>query len=432
MSDSLIPAVPLLGCLADDITGATDLALNLAQGGMRVEQWLTQPTVDELQASTVDAVVIAEKIRSIPPAEASQIAKSAVENLRAAGIKRFYFKYCSTFDSTPRGNIGPIAETLHELLAAEQTVFCPAFPRNGRTVYEGHLFVNGKLLNESGMERHPLNPMTDACLPRVLAAQTNHPVGLLNYDDVSSGPEQINVCLAKLRSAGKPFVICDTCDETHLRQLAEAVYDLPLVTGGSGLAQFLPDAYRRHGLLSEVVDRPALSQVTGPSLILSGSCSATTNRQVERINQRIPSFRVDVPTLMEQPEHVRAELRHFQDQQADKTAALIYSTAAPERVAEWQNLYGREAVAESVEKVLAEVAVRAISELGTRRLILAGGETSGAVTQRLGIRRLRIGPEICPGVPWTETMEDQPLLLACKSGNFGDDNFFSHALEMLP
>lgn len=423
---------PLLGCVADDVTGATDLALSLTQGGMRVVQWLGVPGTGEAAGPEADAVVVALKSRSVPAPEAVRVSLAAWESLRSAGCRRFYFKYCSTFDSTDAGNIGPVAEALLDALGAAQTVFCPAFPEAGRTVYAGHLFVHGALLNESGMQDHPLNPMRDPDLVRVLGRQTGGEVGLLGYHDVATGPAAITGRLDALRRGGRPLAVTDALDEGHLRNLAAACADMPLVTGGSGLTRFLPAAYRERGLLGGEPHEAELPTAAGRAAVLSGSCSRATQGQVERFAARAPVWRVDIGTLMQDPDGARRAVFAWASEQPTDRPVLVTSTAGPAAVAAAQGQFGREQVAAAVESFHAHVARALVDELGVRRLVVAGGETSSAVAAGLGVRALRIGPAIAPGVPWTESVGGPKLALAFKSGNFGGDDFFRDALGMLP
>jgi uncharacterized protein YgbK (DUF1537 family) len=424
----------LLGCIADDFTGATDLANMLVRGGMRTVQCLGVPEQAEIPLDA-DAVVVALKSRSIPARDAIELSLRALRALQAAGIRRFLFKYCSTFDSTDRGNIGPVAESLMEALGVEQTVFCPALPENGRTIYMGHLFVNGRLLNESGMQHHPLNPMTDADLARVLQRQSSRRTGLLTFDDVTRGPQAITERIAAFKEAGIALVVADAVNEQHLRDLGRAVANMPLITGGSGIAIGLPDAYRQAGLLQRQSSAAELPRVAGRAVVLSGSCSAATQRQVRAFLQRSPGYAIDVRAAVTGQPVARSAIEWAAEQHRTKKLAddpvMIYSTAAPDDVAALQHEFGREKVAKAVEQTLADVA-RGLVELGVRRFVVAGGETAGAIVEALGVRALRIGLQIDPGVPWTESLGQPPLALALKSGNFGSDDFFHKALEMLP
>ena len=348
---------PVLGCIADDVTGATDLAINLVQGGFRVVQFFAIPSAAELAEIDADAVVVGLKTRSVPPSEAVSATLQALDVLRDAGMKRFFFKYCSTFDSTAQGNIGPVAAALLEALAIPQTILCPAFPRGGRTVYQGHLFVHGMLLHESGMERHPLNPMTDANLKRWLEKQTDLIVGLLRYKDLAESAESR---LHDLEQDGVRLVITDACDDAQLDVLANATTKMKLLTGGSGIARFLPKAYRTSGLVRSENYQPELPAVRGRGLILAGSCSSATNRQVARMKEQCPAFEVDPSRLISSSgTTAEAELERLLAwaNGCDRDRPLlIYSTANPERVAELQNEYGGAIVAEAVEHLLASAA----------------------------------------------------------------------------
>ncbi|MDF2095867.1 3-oxo-tetronate kinase [Aquibaculum arenosum] len=418
----------LLGCIADDVTGASDLASTLVREGMRTVQVLGVPASDWTPPD-VDAVVVALKSRTAPVAEAVRQSLEALEWLRGAGARQIFFKYCSTFDSTDAGNIGPVAEALLEALGGEQTIYCPAFPTNGRSIYQGHLFVGDRLLSESGMENHPLTPMTDADLVRVLGRQTRHPVGLVPYASVSGGAEAIRTALDELRAEGKRHAIVDALDDAHLRAIGKAVADLSLVTGGSGVALGLPENFRRSGLLqAEVSD--ALPEIAGAAAVLSGSCSRATNAQVAHFAAKRPALRLDPLALARGAQSVETILDWARPKMGAEPI-LIYATAEPDAVAAVQSELGREAAGTLVEETLAGVA-KGLVAAGLRRLVVAGGETSGAVVAALGIAALRIGPEIDPGVPWTATLGEPPLLLALKSGNFGTVDFFEKAFRQLP
>ncbi len=422
---------PILGCIADDVTGATDLALNLVQGGMRVVQWLRPPSELEPGDLDADAIVVALKTRSVAPDVAIQQSLSALTALRKSGCQRFYFKYCSTFDSTDTGNIGPVAEALLQELNSPQSIFCPAFPAAGRTVYSGQLFVNGRPLHESGMQHHPLNPMRDSDLVRVLGRQARKTVGLIDYHVTSKGPQAIKDKLTQTSNDDESLIIVDALDEQSLNNIAIACADMPLVTGGSGLARFLPEAYRSRGLLSSSPTQPSTKLASGRTAILSGSCSQATRHQIGLQKERSPSMGIDVVELMQFPELMRQSIVSWVDEQPREEPVMIYSTDTPANVSNLQNRFGQTEVANQVEALLAGVAKSLVNELGVTRLIVAGGETSSAVANALGVKAIRIGPEIAPGVPWTESLDDDRLAFAFKSGNFGGDNFFQDALEML-
>lgn len=433
-SASLLPdRRPFIGCIADDVTGATDLAINLAQGGVRVVQLLGVPSAGLLnEVAAYDAVVIALKTRSIPAEQAIDRSLEALKALQQLGVERFYFKYCSTFDSTPDGNIGPVAEALMDALGVETTVYCPAFPRAGRTVYRGHLFVGDRLLNESGMENHPLNPMTDADLVRVLSAQTTRSVGLVGYPTPVANAEAVRDAIASV-GGRQAHLIVDACDDSHLESIAKAVADLRLVTGGSGLARYLPPAYVERGLLSEAAALSRAPEVAGRSLVLAGSCSTATQAQVAAAAEQMPVCRVDVGALMHEPDAEKRRILAWAGSQDSESPLLIASTDTPDAVRSLQASYDPDAVATAIETLMGSLAHRMTEHEGVRRVIVAGGETSGAVAAALEIAALEIGPEIAPGVPWTRTIgRDPELAVAFKSGNFGGSDFFMSALEMLP
>lgn len=423
----------VLGAIADDFTGATDLANNLVRAGMRCVQVIGVPTA-ETDIGDIDAVVVALKSRSCPAGEAVKESLAALEWLQAQGARQIFFKYCSTFDSTDAGNIGPVSDALLERLGAAQTVMVPAFPVNGRTVYQGHLFVGDRLLSESGMEHHPLNPMTEADLVRFLSRQTPHPVGLAARPVLARGADATRAHLRSLAEQGVRHVICDTLDEQDLEVIAEAVVDMPLVTGGSGLGQALPRQYRRRGWLEDVADPGWLAPSSGGALVLSGSCSRTTLGQVDHFLEHHPGFALDPLALAEGESHLAEALAFARAQLAGGGPVLVYASADAERVKAAQTALGAERAGRLVEEALGRLATQLVEE-GVRRLVVAGGETSGAVVSALGLRILRIGEQIDPGVPWTQTPREgqgEPLSLALKSGNFGGVDFFTRAFEVLP
>lgn len=420
----------LLGCIADDLTGATDLSLTLSQEGLRSVQ-CTGLTSAALDLSGVDALVIALKSRSIPAEQAVAQSLEAARRLRALGARRLLFKYCSTFDSTPAGNIGPVTEALLDAVAGGPTIACPAFPRAGRTVYAGQLFVNGVPMAESPMKDHPLNPMYDSDLRRVLGRQARRSVGLIGFEDVQGGPDRIRAALAREAGAGRPLCIVDALTDGHLRDIGAAVADLPLVTGGSGIAMGLPAAYLAAGLLEQLTPPPrVMAAPAGRAAILAGSCSDATRVQVARARAAgLPALQLDAARIAAGSQAV-ADVLGWVDAQPEAQPLLVFSSADPEVVREAQARLGREAAGAMVEDVLAGTA-RGLLGRGFTRLIVAGGETSGAVVQALGARSLAIGPEIDPGVPWTRTLEGPDLALALKSGNFGAPDFFLKAWASL-
>lgn len=417
----------ILGVIADDFTGATDVAGMLVGAGMRTVQVIGVPQGPMPDA---DAVVVALKSRTCPPAQAVAQSLEAMRALQAAGAKQIYFKYCSTFDSTPQGNIGPVADALMDALGADIAIACPAFPDNGRTVFRGHLFVGDVLLSDSGMRDHPLTPMADANLVRVLQPQTRRRVGLLAQPVVSRGADAVREQLQALREAGVGLAVADAVANDDLLTLGEACADLPLVTAGSGVALGLPPAYARRGWLSPDATSAQLMPVEGPAAVLAGSCSQATQGQVANwIAAGHAALRLDPLALASNPQHA-------QDLQAQALAALaqgpvlVYATADAASVKGVQDRLGTAAAGELVEHALAGLS-QALVGAGVRRLVVAGGETSGAVTQALAQSQLRIGAPICPGVPWTQgTWQGEPIWLALKSGNFGGPDFFAQALRL--
>ncbi len=421
----------LLGCIADDFTGGTDLAGMLVKAGMRTVQMIgvpTSPVPDD-----VDAVVIALKSRTNPVAEAVAESVTALRWLQAAGCRQFFFKYCSTFDSTPKGNIGPVAEALMEALGTDFTIACPAFPANGRTIYKGHLFVGDLLLSDSGMRNHPLTPMTDASLVRVLQQQVHRKVGLVDAATVARGSAAVGDRFAELQREGCGFGIVDALSDADLEAIGAACADLPLVTAGSGIALGLPANFRRRGLLHRETAADALPATGGWRAVVSGSCSIATQGQVAAMRAVHPAFNVD-PLRLAQGADVVGEALDWSAPRLRREPVLIYATAAPEAVKQIQAQLGVERAGSMVEDALAAIA-RGLVELGVGQMIVAGGETSGAVVKALGIQGLLIGPEIDPGVPWTAALQDDrvgpPLALALKSGNFGTGDFFLKAWALL-
>jgi uncharacterized protein YgbK (DUF1537 family) len=423
----------LLGCIADDFTGATDLANMLVRGGMRTVQTIGVPASSETLEA--DALVVALKSRTIPAADAVAQSLAALDWLRAQGCRQFFFKYCSTFDSTDAGNIGPVTDALLDALSANGnvnafTIACPAFPENGRTIFRGHLFVGDTLLNASGMENHPLTPMRDANLVSVLQRQTRSKVGLVRYDAVARGVSAVRESFDTLRDEGVRMAIADAVSDADLYVLGEACADLTLITGGSGVALGLPANFRRAGLLEEQGDAAQLPPVDGLSAVLAGSASKATNAQVAEWRATRPAFRID-PLAAARGENVVEQALAFAQPYLDKAEPmLIYATATPDEVKAVQRELGVNEAGHLVESTLAAIA-RGLRERGVRKFVVAGGETSGAVVQALDVHTLRIGAQIDPGVPATATTGAEPLALALKSGNFGTTDFFEKALRHL-
>ena len=421
----------ILGCIADDFTGGTDLANNLVRAGMRTVQLIGVP---EGEAPGCDAAVVALKSRTAPVDQAVAQSLAAARWLRAQGATQIYFKVCSTFDSTPQGNIGPVTEALMDELGADFVVVTPAFPENGRTIFKGHLFVGDQLLSDSPMKNHPLTPMTDANLVRVLQAQLDpargRRVGLVDYRVVAQGAQAIAQRIDALRADGITLAIVDGLGDDDLRRLAMASARLPLVVAGSGLAIGIPAL---HGLQPDA--RAAMLPLAGGHrAVVSGSCSAATNAQVAAfIAAGGQAFALDPLQLAAASDAVVQQALAWARSLLGAAPVLVYATAAPDAVRAVQQQLGAERAGVLVEQALSRIAVGLV-DAGVGQLVVAGGETSGACVQTLGITQLRIGPQIDPGVPWCHAATPrrrEGLHLALKSGNFGGSDFFSRAFELL-
>lgn len=418
----------LLGAIADDFTGATDLCSMLVRGGMRTVQLIGVPRPGE-PAPDADAVVVALKSRTAPVRQAVEESLTALQWLRGIGCEQFFFKYCSTFDSTDAGNIGPVADALIAALGGGFALACPAFPANARSVYQGHLFVGSVLLNESGMEHHPLTPMTDPNLVRVLGRQTDGTVGLVPFVTVDQGAAAIREAMTALQAQGRRYAIVDAVSDRHLMAIGEAAAEHKLITGGSGVAMGLPENFRRAGKLPER-DAALLPGVTGAAAVLAGSCSRATLGQLDYARERVPVLQLD-PLGTPDAARLAAGARDWIADRLGDKPIVIAASAPPEQVAELQRRLGRDGAGALIEQAMASIADDLVAR-GVRRLVVAGGETAGAVVSRLRVHSLRIGGEIDPGVPWTYAEDSgTPLLMALKSGNFGAHDFFLKAFEVL-
>ncbi|WP_255954275.1 3-oxo-tetronate kinase [Streptomyces odontomachi] len=473
------PRHPLLGCIADDFTGATDLAGNLVRAGYRTTLIVgareAAPTPGQPPAAAVasapgpaagataagvrgrgagetagpapgaagampsdapDAVVVALKTRTVPPEEAVRAALDAHRGLAALGCERFWFKYCSTFDSTPGGNIGPVIDALLAATGAPWTIACPAFPDNGRTVYQGHLFVADRLLSESGMRHHPLTPMTDPDLVRVLAAQTRHPVGLLPHPVLRAGDAALRAHVDRLVADGTRIVVTDVLGNDDFAPLLRATARLPLLTGGSGLALALPPPSGRTpdtapAAAADPGRAARIPVAAGPAAVLAGSVSDATLAQTAYARARLPHRRIPVDALLDDPEGTVADAVAWARGRAGPRPVLLYSADDRDQVRRAQRRFGTERSAAAVEGALAACA-RELVDAGFGRLLVAGGETSGAVVTALGVRRFTIGRAIAPGVPWTAAgYRGRTVNLALKSGNFGAEDIFVTAQDVL-
>ncbi len=439
-----------LGIVADDFTGATDIASMLVRGGLRTVQVIGVPQGPvPAEVAQADAVVVALKSRTTPAALAVADSLAALRWLQDAGARQFIFKVCSTFDSTPAGNIGPVTEALLAALTGPpgpprggpaQALVCPAFPENGRTVFRGHLFVGDQLLSDSGMRNHPLTPMTDANLVRVLQAQSQGRVGLLRHDTVAQGAAAIRARLAALQADGVTLVVGDAVDNADLLRLAEGAAALPLWVAGSGLALGLPALLASRGWVTLDARAAALDRLNGPAAVLAGSCSLATQGQVAQWTATgRPALQIDPAALARHEPVVEQALAWAAalastpttpQTATQSTTPLFYATTDAHSLARTQAALGVAEAGALVEQALAAIAQGLVAR-GTQRLVVAGGETSGAVVQALDVHTLRIGAAICPGVPWTQAVRapgQAPLQLALKSGNFGGPDFFANAL----
>ncbi|MGJ9372710.1 3-oxo-tetronate kinase [Nesterenkonia sp. CF4.4] len=439
-----------IGVLADDFTGATDIAGFLVAAGMTTVQFTSPEDLPEHLDERVDAAVISLKTRSIPSDEAVAQTLKGLTALASHGAEQIIFKYCSTFDSTSEGNIGPVTDALLDAMGEEFTVLAPALPVNGRTVYQGHLFVHDQPLDESGMRDHPVTPMTDSSLVRLMQAQAQGRAVVIPYATVEAGPQAVRQALTEARASGARYAVPDTVEMRHLETLGEALTELPLITGGSGIGYGLARAVTRAHAATEPEggDSPSVAAdwtfTPGPAVVLSGSSSQMTNAQVRAYRSHAAALALDIGAVLAEADAYCAEILGWvaREQRPDAMAPLVYATASPEEVRAAQQQHGAQELSAAIEDFFSRLA-RALRDHGTRRFIVAGGETSGAVTQGLRVRGFEVGPQIAPGVPWTRTLPDahlqgadpegtseEVLDLALKSGNFGDEDFFSAAQQL--
>lgn len=418
----------ILGAVADDYTGASDLANTFTKAGLRTVQTIGVPD-PALPLPDVDAVVVALKSRSIPAAEAVDLSRAAARWLRERGAGHVLFKVCSTFDSTDAGNIGPVTDALRADCGAGPVIVTPAFPETGRTVYLGHLFVGGVPLNESPLKDHPLNPMHDANLVRVMSRQSEAPVGLIDLATVEAGADAVRARLSALAAQGAGAAIADAVFERHLEALGEAALDGPLSTGASGLGLGLARALVRAGRAGHGAADAALAEVGGPAAILAGSCSAATLGQIAEAEKTMPVLRLDGEALVTDGGAAVDAALAWAYERLPHGPVLIAASGVPAEVAALQARHGRAASGHAIEQASAALAEGLVAA-GVRRLVVAGGETSGAVVDRLRLSAFLLGPEIAPGVPALATVGSTPdMRLALKSGNFGGADFFAKALE---
>ena len=417
----------LIGAVADDITGASDLCLMLSNAGLHTVQIMGVPGAG-VTLPRADAVVIALKSRTIPAAKAVALSVNAATCLMDAGAGQILFKYCSTFDSTDAGNIGPVTDALLALTGTDITIACPAFPANGRTVYKGHLFVGDHLLSDSPMKNHPLTPMTDANLVRVLARQTKLPVGLISAQAIAQGIEAVRLAISTERTKGTRILVADTLTDADLMTLGAACKDLRLVTGGSGIALGLAANFTQSTPRAGAQAR--MPAPAGRAVVLAGSCSSATLGQIATAKAAgLPMLAVEVAALANGSQ-TAAMIADWIIAQPGPLPPVVYSSASPDGLSATQTKFGRDASGALIEQTLAQVA-QLVAKAGFARFIIAGGETSGAVIAALGVTMLEIGPQIAPGVPWTRSIAGPDLVLALKSGNFGGPDFFIKAWDYL-
>lgn len=419
----------LIGAVADDITGATDLCLMLSREGMRTVQVIGLPRTGQ-EFPEADAVVIALKSRSIPAEDAVAMSVAAAQALMDGGAEQILFKYCSTFDSTDAGNIGPVTEALLALTGATMTIACPSFPAAGRTTYKGHLFVGDALLSDSPLKYHPLNPMHDANLVRVLGRQTKLPVGLVAINTIWQGEAAVRAAFVAERAAGKRILIVDTLRDDDLRIIGAACSDMKLVTGGSGIGLGLAANFVKAGKVKARATAARMQAPRGRAVVLAGSCSVATRGQIAAAKAAgLPTMALDVDALAGGRQTPQA-VADWALAQPATAIPVIYSSAEPAELQAIQARLGQHASGAMVEDTLAQVA-KILEQSGFARFLIAGGETSGAVVAKLGVTMLEIGPEIAPGVPWTRSIGTPDLALALKSGNFGAPDFFLKAWDLL-
>lgn len=415
----------LLGCIGDDFTGSSDLANTLAKQGMHTVQYSGIPVIDA--AKDVEAGVVSLKSRSIPVDEAIRLSLEALQWLKKQGCEQFFFKYCSTFDSTAQGNIGPVIDALMDDLGVKSTIICPALPVNGRTVYQGQLFVFDQLLHESPMKDHPLTPMNDSSIIRMIETQGQGKAISIPYNIIDQGQTAISQALVD-GSKHHKYLVLDAINEQHLKSIGKCLKDYKLITGGSGLALDLCHEFiSSGGAKSNAKD--AIKPINAPSLVLSGSCSAMTQKQVSEYSREHPMLQLDVEKLTTGEQNLETILMWLTS--VKNEAPIITATAAPEEISHNQEKFGADYIADLIEKTLSSVAVAAKDTLNFRNFVVAGGETSGAIVNALKADSFYIGKTIAPGVPMVQTTGITPLNLALKSGNFGDPNFFNKAIETL-
>ncbi len=420
-----------LGCIADDYTGASDLANTLTRQGLRTVQTIGVPS-DDLKLPDVDAVVVSLKSRSIEAGDAVARSRDAEKWLRGRGARHVLFKICSTFDSTDAGNIGPVMDALRADCGEQIVLVTPAFPETGRTVYQGNLFVGLVPLNESPLKDHPLNPMHDSNLVRVLARQSKTRVGLVNLATLTGGADAVRARLAELAGQGVGAAIIDAVFDNDLETIGAVAADHRLSVGASGIGLGLARALVKSGKAKAAGSNAAAGPaVGGPAACLAGSCSQATLQQIANAEAIMPVLHLDPDRVVAGQAEARRAVA-WAAERVNSGPILIASSATPEEVAALQSRHGRNTAGHAIEQAMADIAESLVGA-GVRRLIVAGGETSGAVVDRLRIPGFLVGEEIAPGVPVLRAVGARggDMLLALKSGNFGGTEFFSDALALM-
>lgn len=419
-----------IGVIADDFTGGTDIASFMVKGGLPTLQVIGVPSFDiSDKAKDIEALVISLKSRSCPKEIAIADSIKAAEYLKKIGCRQIIFKYCSTFDSTKDGNIGPVTDALMKYLNCSFTIFSPALPINGRTVYFGQLFVKGELLNESPMRYHPLNPMTKSSVIDLVHMQSDGKCSLISHEDLQQETSVIHEKIAKLKEDGFNYVAVDAIDEKDLLKQAEVFKDYPFITGGSGIGYAMAKIFSQGQVLQDSSAKGNPNQ--GKAIVLSGSCSAMTNKQVNLYKEKAPSVEIDITKLLDSKQDIDSFVSEILEniKQVDNTslAPIVYSTATPDLLSKNKEKYKNIDISRILEDVFYKLSVL-LKESGYTKFIIAGGETSGQVTKALGVTGFYIGPTIAPGVPWVKAINED-ISLALKSGNFGDEMFFFKAQD---
>ena len=421
-----------LGCIGDDYTGSSDLGNTLTRNGLRTLQLIGVPSA-ELALPEVDAIVIALKIRSVAAADAVKSARVADAWLRTRGVSHVFYKICSTFDSTDAGNIGPVMDALRADRKQELTLVTPAFPETGRTVYKGNLFVDDVPLNESSLKDHPLTPMRDANLVRVLGRQSRVRVGLIDLQTVAQGEPRLREAIGAMAASGVGAVVVDAVFPTDLETIGAVALEMRLSVGASGLGLGLARSLVRRGRVGASNGSSLGAPVGGAAACLAGSCSKATLQQIERARAVMPVLLLDVDAVVGGRAGAEAEIAvSWAEERLELGSVLIASSASAEQVVKLQARYGRDTTGKAIEECMATIAAGLVAR-GVRRLIVAGGETAGAVVDRLGLPGFLVGPEIAAGVPALRTIggAGRDMAVALKSGNFGGPDFFSDALALL-